>query len=376
MKVIDVSRWQNNIDFAKVKASGIEGVIIKAGGSDSGFYKDSKFEQNYANAKAVGLHIGAYYFVGKGCTSTVDGRADGERFANLIAGKQFDLPVYMDVESTPISARTGATDAAIAFCSYLESKGYYVGIYASDISGFKDRLDYSRLKDRFTSWVARYGSEPKYATKWDMWQYTSTGRVNGIAGNVDMDDCRADFPSIIINGGFNGYSKSTPTPAPVPQPIPAPAPSTKSIDEVAREVIQGQWGNGDDRKNRLTAAGYDYNAVQNRVNEILGTGSAPAKKSNDEIANEVIAGKWGNGNERKARLTAAGYDYSTIQSLVNQKLGGAKPARPAVQYYTVQRGDNLTRIANKYGTSVNQLVAWNGIKNANLIYAGQKLRVK
>ena len=209
-----------------------------------------------------------------------------------------------------------------------------------------------------------------------MWQYTSTGRVNGIAGNVDMDDCRVDFPSIIINGGFNGYSKSTPTPAPVPQPTPAPTPAKKSNDEVAREVIQGQWGNGDDRKNRLTAAGYDYNAVQNRVNEILGTGSAPAKKSNDEIANEVIAGKWGNGNERKAHLTAAGYDYNAIQSLVNQKLGGAKPARPAAQYYTVQRGDNLTRIANKYGTSVNQLVAWNGIKNANLIYAGQKLRVK
>lgn len=369
MKVIDVSRWQNNIDFAKVKASGIEGVIIKAGGSDSGFYKDSKFEQNYANAKAVGLHVGAYYFVGKGCTSTVDGRADGERFANLIAGKQFDLPVYMDVESTPTSARTGATDAAIAFCSYLESKGYYVGIYASDISGFKDRLDYSRLKDRFTSWVARYGSEPKYATKWDMWQYTSTGRVNGIAGNVDMDDCRADFPSIIINGGFNGYSKSTPTPAPTPQPTP-----TKSIDEIAREVIAGKWGNGQDRVNALTNAGYNYNAVQNRVNEILGT--KPAKKSNEEIANEVIQGKWGNGEDRKNRLAAAGYNYSTIQGLVNQKLGGAKPARPAAQYYTVQRGDNLTRIANKYGTSVNQLVAWNGIKNANLIYAGQKLRVK
>ena len=327
MKVIDVSRWQNNIDFAKVKASGIEGVIIKAGGSDSGFYKDSKFEQNYANAKAVGLHVGAYYFVGKGCISTVDGRADGERFANLIAGKQFDLPVYMDVESTPISARTGATDAAIAFCSYLESKGYYVGIYASDISGFKDRLDYSRLKDRFTSWVARYGSEPKYATKWDMWQYTSTGRVNGIAGNVDMDDCRRDFPSIIINGGFNGYSKSTPTPAPQPTPAPAPAPT-------------------------------------------------PVKKSDDEIANEVIQGKWGNGEDRKNRLAAAGYNYSTIQGLVNQKLGGVKPAKPAVQYYVVQRGDNLTRIAKKYGTSVNQLVAWNGIKNANLIYAGQKLRVK
>ena len=102
---------------------------------------------------------------------------------------------------------------------------------------------------------------------------------------------------------------------------PAPSTSKKSIDEIAREVIAGKWGNGTDRKNRLTAAGYDYDAIQKRVNEILGKTPELSKKSIDEIAREVIAGKWGNGTDRKNRLTKAGYDYNAVQSRVNQMLG-------------------------------------------------------
>ena len=102
---------------------------------------------------------------------------------------------------------------------------------------------------------------------------------------------------------------------------PTPSTSKKSIDEIAREVILGRWGNGKERKNRLTAAGYDYDAIQKRVNEILGKTPEPSKKSIDEIAREVIAGKWGNGTDRKNRLTKAGYDYNAVQSRVNQMLG-------------------------------------------------------
>ena len=102
---------------------------------------------------------------------------------------------------------------------------------------------------------------------------------------------------------------------------PTPSTSKKSIDEIAREVILGRWGNGKERKNRLTAAGYDYDAIQKRVNEILGKTPEPSKKSIDEIAHEVIAGKWGNGTDRKNRLTKAGYDYNAVQSRVNQMLG-------------------------------------------------------
>ncbi len=93
----------------------------------------------------------------------------------------------------------------------------------------------------------------------------------------------------------------------------------KSVAEVAKEVIAGQWGNGDDRKKRLTSAGYNYDQVQAKVNELLGYGSG--RESNDTIVNQVIQGLWGNGDDRARRLAAAGYDYNAIQALVNQKLG-------------------------------------------------------
>nr|DAQ88132.1 MAG TPA: peptidoglycan hydrolase [Caudoviricetes sp.] len=97
--------------------------------------------------------------------------------------------------------------------------------------------------------------------------------------------------------------------------------SSKSIDTIAREVISGNWGNGSDRVNRLRAAGYDYDAVQSRVNEILsGTNSKPSGKSIDEVAREVIRGDWGNGQDRKNRLERAGYDYNAVQRRVNELL--------------------------------------------------------
>lgn len=101
----------------------------------------------------------------------------------------------------------------------------------------------------------------------------------------------------------------------------APAqPAKLSNEQIADQVLAGAWGNGDDRRNKLQAAGYDYSAVQSIVNQKLGQGVA-GKKSNDQVANEVLAGNWGNGQERKDRLAAAGYDYGAIQQLVNRKLG-------------------------------------------------------
>jgi hypothetical protein len=94
-------------------------------------------------------------------------------------------------------------------------------------------------------------------------------------------------------------------------------PTTKSVDVIAQEVIAGKWGSGTDRKKRLTNAGYDYGVVQKRVNEIL---TQPAKKSIDTIAREVIQGKWGVGTDRKKRLTNAGYNYNEVQKRVNELL--------------------------------------------------------
>lgn len=109
------------------------------------------------------------------------------------------------------------------------------------------------------------------------------------------------------------------------------APAKKSNSEIAKEVIAGKWGNGDDRKKKLQAAGYDYNAVQAEVNKQLGSSGSTPKKSVDVIAQEVIAGKWGNGDDRKNRLTAAGYDYNAVQKAVNAKLGGSSSGKSVTE---------------------------------------------
>ena len=102
--------------------------------------------------------------------------------------------------------------------------------------------------------------------------------------------------------------------------IPFSSEPKKSVADIAKEVIQGLWGNGTDRMKRLESAGYNYNEVQNKVNQMLsGNASAPSK-SVDQLAREVIQGLWGNGADRKNRLTAAGYDYNAVQARVNQMM--------------------------------------------------------
>lgn len=198
---IDVSHWQGTIDFKKVSKV-CDFVIIKAGGSDAGFYKDKKFETNYKKAKEAGLFVGAYYFVGKNCTSYADGVADAKRFLELLKGKTFEYPLFIDIEQTPVYKRNGATDAVIGFCQTLEAAKCYAGIYGSDIGGFKDRLVLSRLA-AFDKWVARYGSKPKYVTKYGMWQKSSKGIIDGIKGNVDLDEAYYDYPAIMKRVGLN-----------------------------------------------------------------------------------------------------------------------------------------------------------------------------
>ena len=129
--------------------------------------------------------------------------------------------------------------------------------------------------------------------------------------------------------------------APEVVPTPTPAPVKKSVDEIAQEVIRGEWGNGSDRRARIESAGYDYDAVQGRVNEILeGTPSTP-KKSIDELAQEVIRGDWGNGSDRRKALESAGYDYDAVQNRVNELSEGSKPQLKSIDEVAkeVIRGD-------------------------------------
>lgn len=321
MKGIDISSYQSGISFSAIKKS-YDFVILRGGytgwGSSRSKNKDSSFETFYKAAKSSGVPVGVYYY--SCANSAAFGKAEAEYlYNNCLQRKQFEFPIYIDVEETrwQLGYKKGVTDAIIAFCETLENLGYFAGVYSSTY-WFYNHIDTNRLS-AYTKWVADWrGSKPNFVfSGFGMWQYSDKGSCCG--KTVDCNISYVDFPTIIKNGGFNGYKKST-TEKPVEKPAETPK---KTVEELAREVLDGKWGNGEDRKNKLTNAGYDYDAVQDKVNDIL-----------------------------------------------------AAEKEPAAEYYTVKSGDTLTGIAKKYKTTVDQLVKINNITNPNLIKTGQKLRVK
>lgn len=159
--------------------------------------------------------------------------------------------MYFDLEEQKQFAkgREFCDSIVNAFCSELEKNGYFVGLYISR-SPLERFISESTAK-KYALWVAEYNSKCRYKGDYGMWQYSSKGKVNGISGNCDMNYCYKNYPSVIKNGGFNGYGKK------------------KSVDEIAKEVIDGKWGNGEERKKKLSAEGYDWKAVQKKVNELL-----------------------------------------------------------------------------------------------------------
>lgn len=299
LKGIDVSGNQGNIDFKTVKASGVDFVIIKAGYSTSTV---PTWETNFANAKNNGLKVGAYWY---SYAKTIEqGVDEAKAFIAALKGKQLDFPVYLDIEekSQFDKGKAFCTELVEAFCGELEKAGYYAGVYASTIP-FTNFVDES-VREKRPAWIADYRGECGYKGTYGIWQYDAAA-VPGVQYNCDRDCGYVDYSPYIKANGLNGYTKEI-----------VPSEARKTVDELAREVINGLWGNGQERYDKLTAAGYDYDVVQKRVNEIL----YPPKKSLDEIAAEVIRGKWGNGDERYRKLTEAGYDYYQVQRAVNQKL--------------------------------------------------------
>ena len=303
IKGIDVSTWQGNIDFAKIKASGIDFVIIRAGYGREVSQKDNCFERNYENAKAAGLDVGAYWY--SYADSAEDAVREAKACMEVIKGKKFEYPIYFDLEEQSQFAKgKNFCDSIIkAFCGELEKNGYKAGLYCSTY--YLNNYVLDSVAKKYELWVAQYNYRCTYtANKYGIWQFSSKGRINGISGDVDMNYCYTDYPSVIKNGGYNGYKKTA-----------KKTTSKKTVDELAKEVIAGKWSAGEERKQKLTAAGYDYSKVQSKVNELM---AKPQLKSVDEIAEEVIQGKWSNGEERKQKLTSAGYDYDMVQKKVNE----------------------------------------------------------
>ena len=298
MKIIDVSKYNGAIDWKKA-AYCCDGVIIRAGyrGYGSGrLVVDPRYQENIEGAKKYGLPVGVY-FVTQAITET-EAVIEARYTIDLIKGSKshIHLPVFIDSEDGNGGAGRAdrkkltifkRTEILNAFCYEIRSAGYIPGIYASE-SWFQDRLDIDNLAKCFI-WVAKY-SKRKPSIPYHAWQYTDSGIINGIKGKVDI----SEFEAVKV-----------------------------------------------------------------------------VKKTDNELADEVIRGLWGTGDERIRRLTAAGYDYAAIQKIVNEKI-----MNPSTVYYTVVAGDSLTKIAKKYKTTVKKLKELNNIKDPDKIKVGQNLKVK
>ena len=334
-KGIDISKYQAGIDLNNIKNNGYDFVIIRAGytgwGDGDSMAIDPSFEDSYSRAKSAGLGVGAYYFTI--ATSYQEGVDEANwLYNNCLKGKQFDYPIYIDVEDDTggkqylrKAGKDATTQGIKGFCETMEKLGYYVGIYASDISGFKDMMNIDELKD-YDKWVARYGKKPEYVTEYGMWQTTSSGKVNGYSGNLDLNEAYKDYPSIIKSNGLNGYSKDS---------------SSSNSHQINTDT---------------TSYGTVYTVVEG-----------------DTLSG--IASRYGTTYQKLAEYNGIA-DPNKIYPGQQIKIPGSSNKGSSAVYYTVVTGDNLTKIANRYGTTVNQLVSWNNISNANLIYPGQKLRVK
>lgn len=208
IKGIDISTYQRNVDFKKLKAAGVNFVILRAGYGNALAYPnqyDDMFESHYKNAKAAGLNVGAYWYL---YATTVSGaQQEAKSFLKALKGKKFEYPVYIDLEerSQFNTGRTNCSNMVRAFCDILENAGYWSGLYISR-SPLQNYIT-PEVANRYSLWVAEYASKCNYNGQVDIWQYTSSARYNGFNGNLDGDYSYKDYPTLIKNAGKNGYTK-------------------------------------------------------------------------------------------------------------------------------------------------------------------------
>lgn len=202
MQGIDVSKWQGTINWPAVKAAGIEFVIIRAGYSRT---TDPFFVRNYAGATAAGLHVGAYWY--SYALSNTEAAAEAAACLATIKGRQFDMPIYYDIEERNQLVKSAAFVSGLiaTFCTELEKAGYFAGLYMSR-SPLQTKTT-NEVKTRFAIWAAEYSTRINYSGAVGMWQNTSKFWVNGINGNVDHDFCYVDYPKIIKKAGLNGFPR-------------------------------------------------------------------------------------------------------------------------------------------------------------------------
>ena len=210
LKGIDVSYAQGVIDWEKVKASGlVDFAILRAGYGRETSQVDTQFERNYAACKRLGIPVGVYWY--SYATTAAEAEQEAKVCLQTIRGKQFEYPVAFDIEEARCLPQADAL--CTAFCTTLENAGYYTAIYT-----FKSALESNfsaAVKNRYDIFLSHIGvQQTDYAGSYGLWQYSWTGCISGISGDVDLDYAYKDYPTMIQNAGLNGFTKATQTTEP------------------------------------------------------------------------------------------------------------------------------------------------------------------
>lgn len=365
IKGIDVSKWQGDIDWNKVKADGIKFAMIRLGyGSSDGNScgLDGYFEKNVANAIKAGVDIGCYFY--SYATSVDAAKKEAQYVVNVLSKYKgtFTYPVAFDIEdkSQVGLGKTTLTNMVIAFGDIIEKAGFYCSVY-SNLNWLKNYLDDSKIK-RFDHWLAQWSSAPTYSGAFGMWQNSSTGRVSGISGNVDTDVAYKDYPSIIKSGKLNGFTGATQKPtAPVaPQPPQPQKPTTPTTSLKFKEGDIVNFAGGNHYASADATSGSAVKASKAKITATYAKGKHQyhCRAVNDNGA--FISGVYG------------WVDENTLSAI---KAAPVAPTPSTDEIYVVKKGDTLSGIAAKYGTTYQKLAQYNNIANPNVIFVGQKIKI-
>lgn len=282
---IDISKWQ------KTTPRGYSFYIIKA--SEGVGYTDPLLQMHLQDAKSYNALYGFYHYARPDLGNSAEKEAD--YFLSIVGPEVKKGILALDFEGAALGVKN-AQAWALAFLDHVQKKaGVRPLLY---VQGSAAGIANAAYQKNFGIWAA---SNASYYTK----RGISIAIQQRVIDNLDHDTFYGDaaaWKKYAAGDGSTSADKQQTA-------------AKKSAGEIAKEVIAGRWGNGQQRKTALTAAGYNYDEIQNIVNAKMS-----GKKNNDQIADEVIAGNWGNLPQRKKRLTAAGYDYNAIQKIVNAKM--------------------------------------------------------
>lgn len=329
IKGIDVSYAQGNIDFEKIKKSQVEFAIVRSSfGWESG-QKDDKFDRNIKGFLSKGIPCGAYHY--SYAKSKEDAVKEAKYCLECIKGKNLQLPVFIDLEDDSIAAqgRRVCTDIAKTFCDYIKKAGYKTGIYINP-NWLNNYVYKDELIGKYTIWLAQWESA-KPSFECSLWQYNvgDAGSVDGVSGRCDLDIM---------------YVKDDSKPVPDKKPETDKKPdngSAKDVFKKGEEVKVIDPINYDNGEKFIVYPNEKYTVIE-------------------AVGDRIVIGING-------QVTAA------INAKYLRKIG--KNNKKKTYTYTIQPGDTLSYIAKKYGTTVEKIVKENNIKNPDLIYGGDKLKI-